>query len=513
MSEMSAQLELDEEWRTSVPCIRAGETLYSWCGRVHEWTGQPSVRKTSLALFGHPSAALLHDFPALLNQLSARVRGALEPPRSVALQRTLLGYFLVCQTSDTAHALLEAICESVRPFLKYELGIPAARMGARHPLKWCVQCAEMAIRSHGYSAWRLVDQFPTSLVCVDHGDPLRIFDCTPTPVHRREWFTPESAALAGPSAYAITGTAGLQLATNIATFSARFAQLSPASLDPSVLNLCYRHRLRERGLLSGQGSLRLGHCVKEFRGFYDALDKSILGPLLCGVTTVKPGLLAGLLRASSSARHPGKHILLSTFLYVDWDDFKSSYARVANADSSLVVEKSPTAPRPGRSEKAEREFLTLMGGGGLSVSRAAKHVGVAPSTGVRWAKRNDLAFTSRAKSITAPVLKRARALLATGASKSAVATSVGISVVSVSRLLSSEPATKRAWDRAIQASRRRESRKRFLALVEESQGDTLKALRRHPGNGYTWLYRHDRAWLRAHIPSLWQVNKPAGERR
>lgn len=507
---MVVQRELDEEWRTSIPAARAGETLYSWCGRVHEWTGQPSVRKTSLALFGHPSAALLHDFPALLNQVTARAQGALEPPASVALQRTLLGCFLVCQTKRKAHAVLDGVCQGVRPFLKYELGIPAARMGARHPLKWCDQCAEIAIHSHGYSGWRLTDQFPTSLVCLDHGEPLRMFDCTPTPVHRREWFTPESAAATGTSELAITGLAGLKLANQLATFSSRFAQLSPASLDLRVLNLCYRHRLRDRGLLSGQGSLRLGPCVKEFREFYEPLGTSVLGPVVSGITTAQPGLLAGLLRSSSSSRHPGKHILMSTFLYADWEDFETSYARVANASSLPVERESPMSPRPRRIESAEREFLTLMACGGLSISRAAEQVGVTPSTGVRWAKRNGIAYVSRAKSITEPVLKRSRALLAKGASKVAVSTAVGISVVSVSRLLSSEPATKRAWDRAIQSNRRKACRDRFLALIEESKGDTLKAARRRPGNGYTWLYRHDRAWLRAHIPSLWQVHTSKG---
>lgn len=70
------------------------ETLYSWCGRVHRWNGNANALNTSRALFGTPYAALLHDFPARLDQLNQRTFRLLGLSASIALEHTLLGYFL-----------------------------------------------------------------------------------------------------------------------------------------------------------------------------------------------------------------------------------------------------------------------------------------------------------------------------------------------------------------------------------------------------------------------------------
>jgi hypothetical protein len=121
----------------NLPVLRSDETLYSWAGFVHAWNANTDVRETSRQLYGSPYAALLHDFPSHLNELDERLEHQLGSTSQLGLLHTLLGYYLPIQSPKSASDILEAICQGSVSQLKYKLGLPASRVGARHPLKGC----------------------------------------------------------------------------------------------------------------------------------------------------------------------------------------------------------------------------------------------------------------------------------------------------------------------------------------------------------------------------------------
>jgi hypothetical protein len=96
-------------------------------------------RETSRPLFGAPRR-LLHYFPSHLNapvELTQRVLGS---PCDLALQHTLLGYFLPTLSQEVATDILMSVQAGAESHLKFKLGIPASRVGGHHPLKGCARC-------------------------------------------------------------------------------------------------------------------------------------------------------------------------------------------------------------------------------------------------------------------------------------------------------------------------------------------------------------------------------------
>jgi hypothetical protein len=147
-------------------------------------------------------------------------------------------------------------------------------------------------------------------------------------------------------------------------------------------------------------------------------------------------------------------------------------------------------------------FLELVGAG-QSVRSAAIEVGVSTTTGVRWAVQAGVSFTSRAKSMKGDILAGVVAALSKGVDRVDVSRDFGISITSVNRLLSTNHALRDKWVEARHEHARRSHRAAIQAAYAHNSQCTQRELRARHGASWTWLYRHDRKWLIAAAPCLW----------
>jgi len=170
---------------------------------------------------------------------------------------------------------------------------------------------------------------------------------------------------------------------------------------------------------------------------------------------------------------------------------------------SLDDSATPSASELARAK--EQLFVERLRAG-ESISAASRAVGVCVSTGVRWARSNGVAFTSRAKRISPQVLDALRASLEAGQDRKQVASAHGISVVSINRLLSYDHALRDRWAQKRQKLTQRARRRAWLRHVQEHPAVPLSWLRKTQGAVWTWLYRHDREWLAKQLPSLWSTD-------
>jgi transposase len=198
-----------------------------------------------------------------------------------------------------------------------------------------------------------------------------------------------------------------------------------------------------------------------------------------------------------------KHLLTITLLFDSWDDFVASYRNSTEQQLDAPCSLQPAGR--GADDMREANFLDEIRRSNASVSTAARSVGVTTSTGVRWAKRAGIDFVKRPKVWNDDRLQKVRRFLLLGLSKLEVHERTGMSAVSLNRLLSSEPGTSSAWRAAREVQMRAEKRRSFLAVIAAHPGWPVKAIRAIPGNGYAWLYRHDRAWLSEHLPAIWSA--------
>ncbi|MCX7514988.1 TnsD family Tn7-like transposition protein [Frateuria sp. STR12] len=480
----------------NLPKLVADQTLYSWCGLVHAWNGS-SATSTSRSLFGSPYTALMHDFPGLLHHLAERTRGQLGEPRDIALQHTLLGYFLPLVHVDQAEGILQRVFAGTMPELKMKLGIAASRIGGHHHLKGCPECFDDDEETHGFAYWHIDDQLPSAMVCRKHRRPLVIAWDPVTPVHRRGWLLPRSGLKRKWIEVPVLGEEQMDRLTTVAEYSARFAMLAPGSLNPRVLARVYQKALHSKGLATAKGSLRLTALIKATRSHFRGIESVPGFESLQAVTGDWPGLAGALARRRPRPGHPLKHLLLICMLFEAWEEFLEAYEDML----SPIDEGTPTSALGPQVSSIETFRCHVIAGS--SIRSASNKAGVCTTTGLKWAKQLGLRYTSRAKVFSDDKKNLARIALMAGADAGAVAEQVGVSQITINRMLSSEPDLKESWCIARFYRSRERTRKHFRALIRENPHLTVKALRQIPGNGYMWLYRHDRAWLADNLPSLW----------
>lgn len=481
----------------NLPTLERNQTLYSWCAQVHAMNGVSDARATSRALFGAPYAALCHDFPSRLTYLTAHFPGAGLGEVELALRHTLLGYFLVLQPRSVAYRLLALLTNGSLPSIKMRLGITASRVGGHHPLKGCDACVVEDTNKDGFAYWHVEHQFPSTMVCARHARPLFIAWDPVTPVHRRGWLLPVDGLGWERVEVPIRDDRQLGQLRRLADFSAKFASCAPATFDLTQLAKCYQRGLRNHGFVTAMGCLRLKTLVDEMRGRYRGLEDILGFEALRSVTPDWPGLIGAVARTAPRRVHPLKHLLMIALVFDTWRDFLVGYEEAGSPSKETVEPKESDPP------DATAGLVRLIKHSGMSISAAASTLGVATTTVTQLARRAGIQFTPRPKVMKGARLQRIRQLLLRGWSSKRVSEATGTSVVSINRLLAADPDLKQAWQTTAFLSRRKVVRKGFLAAVQRQPEATVKELRQAGNADYTWLYRHDREWLRSAIPALW----------
>lgn len=490
----------------NLPILHPDQTLYSWCAQVHALNDGRNVVETSTQLFGAPYAALCHDFPSHLDVLVARSPGAQFDASALALRHTLLGYFLPLQEMTKSNEIIAAVRTRGLPSIKMRLGITASRVGGHHPLKGCPKCIENDIAKFGHAYWHMAHQFPSVMACTQHRLPLFIAWDPVTPVHRRGWLLPVGGLPWQRIDIPMQGEHQLGQLVRLAEFSTQLAACCPGAFDPTRLARCYQMGLRGRGLATASGSLRLKSLIDETRRRYKGIEDIQGFEALQAVTPDWPGLVGAITRKSPRHAHPLKHLLVIALIFETWSEFIDAYETAGNDES--IVDTGPSIPCK-RSSAAELRVLVMREG--LSVTAAAKKLGMSTTTATQIAKREAIPFRPRPKCLRGPLVRLARTHLQRGAAVKQVSETIGISVASLNRLLATDTMLNQAWQTSAFLVHRNQSRTAFLAVVERCGEASLKAVRKMPGNSYMWLYRHDRDWLRSQIPSLW-MHHASGQR-
>lgn len=377
------------------------------------------------------------------------------------------------------------------------LGITASRIGGRHPLKGCITCFKEDEESCGVAYWHLDHQYPSVAVCRRHRCPLSLVWDTVTPVHRRGWLLPAGGLKKQWIEYPNLEPVQIDRLLRLAEFSEHFSRRSPGSLDCTVLARTYQTALRAHGLATARGSLRLAALVKATRSHYKGIETVPGFEALQAVTQDWPGLAAVLARRKPRPGHPLKHLLLITMLFDTWQDFEVAY------DASRLQGPCNIGPEPRVINHVSEDFCDLVTEG-HSIRSASRMVGISVTTGVIWANRRGLPYTPRTKSFSASMKTSARKLLRHGADVAVAAMEVGISRISISRLLSSDYELKEAWKLSRFLRTRKQARTRFIRLLQQNAMAQTKQIQGLSGSPYIWLYRNDREWLRENIPSLWR---------
>jgi hypothetical protein len=416
-----------------------------------------------------------------------------------------LGYFVPFLDVQRGEALLSGITAGSVPDLKMRLGIPASGVGGYHPLRCCKECIENDKRTLGWPIWHLAHQAPSALVCLWHKRPLVQTWHPISPVHRREWLLPNASKASDRYEISLPDEQALGLLFQLAELSEHVFGVEPGVWNPVTLSAVYRRWAHEHSAVTKAGSLRHSVLESELAPRFNQLRGAFRALSPMPIDLQLGSMIGAVIRTTPKPIHPLKHLVLLIAMFGDVNTTRAALNLKEIDYASLnTAEASTSEDDPMVNQNAERLTIFLASiEQGQSISTAAISAGVSTSTGVRWARQHGVVFTPRPKVMNATVLENIRDDLRRGLDRPVVAATHDVSVVSINRLLSTEHGLRDTWHNARHEAARISNRASLISLIRDQPTISSSQLRKTPGSGWTWLYRHDRAWLEATLPSLW----------
>ncbi len=474
------------------------ETCHSLAARYHVTAVNRLARESSLQLFGHPTAGTRHDFTGQLAEFSLRTDGELGDGRTIAVERTLLRYYLPFQTPEFSKAAIDTLQGPNMSKLKGQLGLLSSRFRAHHPLKACLDCMDEDVRRHGVAYWHLHHQCPGVWWCHRHRVPLAELSLKTNHVQRFLLHLPRRCNLVqwAPQANPVTKTVGLGLSRIAAGLMAM-----PAGTYFSRAHLAdvYSQEVEAR---YGVDRVHASATKAVASGLLDVISQLADLPEFESVPSTIAGTTAVLRRLLQprSNSHPIWHLLMAYWLFGDWLAFR----RAIDAERSAQQQRSPPDTSVSNGCAGATKALALYASG-KTVRAIALELDVDHKTAAAWLAKNGIATPRRAKLLKNDVRQRAINALRLGRHKDQVAIEAKVSVGSITQLLRSEPGLQAQWHVARHDARRHQARRGWAQALAKAGGRGTKAARSMAAADYAWLYRNDRTWLSGLRPMVNQA--------
>ncbi len=423
-----------------------------------------------------------------LAEFCQRTQHALGTTHELCNERTILSFYLPLQDSASANAAFGSLVDEPKGILKYRLGLLTSRFRANHPLKACPSCMAEDLEKFGTPYWHRTHQFPGVWMCPNHGQLLSQATVKSTGVDRFGWVLPHQNQLTQPVEGAPDAVAAQSLG-RLADLVMGWTSLPTGMhLSPMTLSRAYKSALADTASATTDGRTQ---WAEDYRAVVEPLR---VIPELAGLPATRREAQLQIDRWVFNPRgntHPLRHLSLILWLFPDWQAFWQRYSAIERAESAPpTIEATPTRdidPRPAK-------LLALLALG-HSATAAAAEVGVDVGTAIAWAAKQGISTARRAKVLKRDLLPRLVEDLRAGVGKTEAAHRHGLSVQAITRLLRSEVGLQDAWHTARFQLDQERARATWLALIAESPGVGVTALRRQQPWAYAWLYRNDRDWL------------------
>lgn len=483
-----------------IPDLLTGETVFSWCARFHRLNCGWDSNETSQILFEHRAAGLKHDIPVQVGVLHKKTSGQLGDEQRLLIGHTLFGFHAPFLSAEDVHDAIQSL-SSDGTGVRDKLGIKRAGISRVNPLKSCPQCVDEQVASAGFAYWKIEQQLPTAYVCKKHGvwfqtaevperrGSLQAFHLPDEPLELTNLLLPYTTEIEEAQMRRL-GSWGDYI------FGNRHIRLTG-----TTLRHCYLHQAKARGWLTFDGKLRLQHLrdafVERHQVIFRHFDRELLGDLM----GVNGGFLASLLRQLPSRRHPLKYLLLINFLFENGAELEE----VAEMVQAIYMDGGERAVEKSFCGARERLYHAVAAEG-QSMNQAAAAAGISASSAAKFLNRRGLEKRERRPRIVGTNKEpQLQALLSSGEDRQKIAQTLGLKTSFIKDYLAARSELKAGWEKNQYALQLKRHREKFLAVLEENPGVPIKAIRQIPGNGFQWLYNHDREWLQRMLPGIWKV--------
>lgn len=481
-----------------LPSLDDDETLFSWGARYHRRSGNAHPRDSSRILYGDENAGSRYDLPSHVNNLVNSTAGLTGAADSLILRHTIFGALAKVLDPKTTTEALSMMRGASIYGLKGKLGLLTSGLGADHPLKGCHRCIEEDMATGSGARWRVEHQWPSVWVCRHHRVALSQVLASALTRKPRPWLLPDGVSRDDWIELPPLNDNQMERLSRFATLTAGIAEMSERSLDLSLLRLTYFLGANARGfIVTSDGSVRFNAMLEALKARSADLLEVPGWKFLSQLETTHGGLLGLLMRRVPGNRHLAKHIALIDFLFDSFEQFSACYHSVVSSAGKgklddLIRELYST----------REQVINLVQKEGLSINKAATQVGVHTALALRWIKREGVSYRARPRVLDREIKAKLLKMLRAGRTREEIVEKLAIKKNWLRTFLSDHPAIRDRWLQKINSIRRDVYRETFLELMRTNLGVPMRRIKAIPGNGFTWLYNHDREWLIAHLPAM-----------
>ena len=495
----SAQLDLP-----LIECLPAwlpDETLFSWCSRYHLLVANGLAKVTYKQLFGHHHTGNVHDLPHRIDEFVRRSNGALGTAEEIIRDRTLLQFYLPFKEKYVAEFAYANMRGSATGSLQYRFGLLSSSLGVSHPLKACSACMTDDQKTYHVAYWHRVHQLPGVWTCPRHGIHLWLSEITFQGHTRCQWVLPIHAGLKEQqsNSFEFTSIRSVRSLRGLTDLSISLIA-SPAGLfaDSIRLRKVFLDQLSVHGFITKEGRIK-------WKKLLDAGEQNINQlsnlPIVQNIST-REATRSQLTRLINgrSLMDPLQYLIWINWLFASWEDFKTRFEQY----DSMLLPESASTPRTSKlqNDRREAQAVMLLQEGTQSATAIARKLKLDPTTVAMWGARQMIMPRRRPKILKPAILKTAIANLSNGWSKAEVAQANGISIVTVTKILLSEPGLSEKWHRLLFEKKKNEVRQIWVELQNYGRGYSMQFIRKISPATYSWLYHNDPDWLRYKISEI-----------
>ncbi|HIC8799588.1 TnsD family Tn7-like transposition protein [Aeromonas veronii] len=455
-----------------------GESVYSWVCQYFVQSAYCDRNHFCDQLFHHP-AIRLH--PLLPGHIEATAQAAGVDPQYLLHHGTGFPLFaLTLNNKHQVHALAAAMLGEGSGIMALS-GQAASKLRVGGAcLKWCPACLLEDEKEFGCGYWHTVHQLYGVTACAKHELRLQILAASAGGIDRR-LLLPDSAM---PCELSRPSEQELYLSTFITALHWYLCVQSPVALPTEY----YRRWLGQQGYLTTRGHLRYQALLQAMTEFWQGGVTDTSSQVPSGLANYR--YVAGLVNGNRN-HHYLKHVMLMAFV-------SRSPAEFFSISSPPTVQIQSTTPSDG--QLSETTILTLLVKR-VPMRQIACQTGYSIGYIKQLALRHNQPVDHRAKRITAEVERGIWRQAFMGGARQQIAYSHGVSVGAVEAIIQSHQGLS-DWRRHLRrVNRLREHRVTVAAYLAQHADVSRGCVEQVCRTAFTWLYKHDRAWLYQQLPA------------
>ena len=394
--------------------------------------------------------------------------------------------------------------------LKFSLGLLTSGFRANHPLKACRLCEREDLANHGIAYWHRTHQYPTTLVCPTHHEPLWFDRSKSDGAARFEWLLPDSIPARFRRHISISNLPGyLEDLIKLATLSIKVAEFGAhQSLERARFQTTVRQRLSALDFVTQNGSIRqraLGEDYFQTCRFLSSAE------LLRGLPTSErtaSSQIVRLLRKDAALPHPARILPAMRWLWPSFEAFQVDYRACIEPTMAAPPEQAKLSSADPFGDSIGRALSDRLAAG-ESLSLAARNLDISIAMAQRRVAALGQTINRRPRKLKTDAQVTLRKLASAGKSKHQIAAVLSVSPQTVMRFINTDIGLKEAWEKQRWITLRDSKRSSWKSAVDRNSRRGVNAARAEQAAAYTWLYRHDREWLAESIhafrPTLSEV--------